>query len=72
MPTIKIIFNLPDENDEYQSAINGNKYHSVIHELFNYLRSESKYSDRTELTIEEVREKLVELLKDEGVLDDFN
>jgi hypothetical protein len=72
MPTIQIIFNLPEENDEYQSSINGSKYHYVIHELFNYLRSESKYRDRSELTIEEVREKLVELLKDEGVLDDFS
>jgi len=54
-------FNLPEEDEEFNNAQFGWKYKLVIQDMFNWLRSKSKYEDVTSVTIEEVREKLVDL-----------
>jgi len=59
-------FNLPEETEEHQIALDGWKYKSVTEDLFNFLRRSEK-NDKYELTTQEVREKLVELLSDVGV-----
>lgn len=69
---IRLEFDLPDEEYEFRSAINGHKYRSVLIDLDNHLRSKLKYSDLTEVQddiYEEVREKLRELIADEGLGD---
>lgn len=53
----KITFNLPDEESEFQDAINGNAYKAVIWELDQYLRSQLKHNDLSE----DVGEKVLEI-----------
>jgi hypothetical protein len=38
-------FNLPEENDDFQAALNGHKYKSAIWDFDQLLRSEMKYKD---------------------------
>jgi hypothetical protein len=38
-------FNLPEDNTDFQSAINGHKYKSAHYELDELLRSEMKYKE---------------------------
>jgi len=57
-------FNLPEENDEFNSAINGSNYSSIIWELKQYLRSQLKYenlSNDADEALEKVKEKIAEL-----------
>lgn len=57
-------FNLPEENDEFNSAINGSAYSSIVWELKQYLRSQLKYenlSSDADEALEKVKEKIFEL-----------
>jgi hypothetical protein len=53
----KLTFNLPDEEEEFNDAINGNAYKAVIWELDQYLRSQLKHLDLSE----DVGEKVLEI-----------
>jgi hypothetical protein len=68
MPKISMIFNLPEDKDEYAAAYNGQKYLTVLDELDNFLRSKIKYQDLSEEQYEiysSIRSKLWELRNDE-------
>lgn len=64
-------FTLPDENFDYNHAINGEKYLLAIQCFDNYIRAELKYND--ELTeqeakiLDKLRNKLYEHFNDYGV-----
>lgn len=63
-------YTLPEENQDYEVAMNGSKYLGVLQELDNYLRSQLKYTQLTDeqfLVTEAIRSKLYELLNDTGV-----
>ena len=64
-----IEFNLDEERAEFDFAVNGSKYHSVIWDLDNHLRGLTKYppdsqSEDTYNALQETRDKLNELLRD--------
>lgn len=54
-------FNLPEDREEYDYALDGILYSIVIDDLDNWLRAKHKYEDQETITIEEVRSKLNEL-----------
>jgi hypothetical protein len=65
-------FNLDEERAEFDFAINGSKYHSVIWDLDNHLRGLTKYapdsqSEDTYNALQETRDKINELLRDYNV-----
>jgi hypothetical protein len=61
-------FDLRDDQKEFETAINADKYKSLIWELDQYLRSEIKYNDKLsndtisafELVRDKIREELIE------------
>jgi len=61
-------FDLRDDQKEFETAINADKYKSVIWELDQYLRSEIKYNNNLsndtckafELIRDKIREELIE------------
>lgn len=66
----RLEFDLPDERYEFECASKGGDYRYILAEIDNLLRSELKYSklSRTAATkLEEVRERLRELINDKGV-----
>jgi hypothetical protein len=44
----KLEFNLPDDDHEFEMAINGAKFHSVLWEMDQWLRTQYKYMSDTE------------------------
>ncbi len=51
-------FNLPEENPEFDLAMNGPKYHSALWDIENKLRQWVKYEtapESVEMLIEEIR-----------------
>lgn len=60
-------FDLPEETDLYQYAINGSRYLYVLQELDNELRSLIKYENKEVISIEKVRDLIRTLLDERGV-----
>ena len=70
-------FNLPEDHIEFEMAVNGSKMHSVLWEMDQWLRAQYKYMSDDEYSKDtydayyEARQKLFELMNDNGVsLDD--
>lgn len=59
-------FNLPEESDEHQCAVDGMRWRSAMHALDRKLREIEKHSD-AELIAGRVREMLYEAMEDSGV-----
>ena len=65
-------FNLPEENDEFDLAVNAVKWYSVCWELDQYLRSKTKYApdsmpNEVYEALNETRDKLRELLIENNI-----
>ena len=61
---------LPEENDDFQAAINGHNYKSAIWDFDQLLRSEMKYkelSDDTYQAYEWCREELRKILEQDNL-----
>ena len=62
-----ITFNLPNEADEHQAAIDGSKWKSVVREIDNELRNNIKHGSKA-LTPQEIRDSLHEHINGRGLL----
>lgn len=63
-------FYLPEENDDFQAAINGENYKSAIWDFDQLLRSEMKYkelSDETYKALKWCREELRKILEQDNL-----
>lgn len=65
-------FNLPDNQHDFDCAVDGGKWMSAMWELNEWLRSQTKYppntmSDDTHQAFEDARAKLYEILNEEGL-----
>lgn len=70
MPIVSIEFNLPEEKEEYEAAMNGASFHCVLSELDSHLRNEIKYmnhSESKEKIYQEIRDKLNQFATHYGV-----
>lgn len=52
-------FNLPDEQYEFDCAVNARKYRQLLIELWNEFRAHYKYSEKQETTWKEARQLLI-------------
>ena len=67
----KLIFNLPDEQEEFNDAVNGNAFKAVIWELDQYMRSQIKHgelADDVHDKVQEIRDQLHSILNDNNVM----
>ncbi len=60
-------FSLPDEADLFEQAQNAYKYWSVIMDFDNFLRQKIKYTEQQTIELQEVRDKLWEIVKENGL-----
>jgi hypothetical protein len=70
MAKVTIEFNSIEEQHELELCINASKWYSIVWDYSEYLRTKIKYdelSDDAYKAIEQAREKLHELLNDEGL-----
>ena len=62
----EIRFKLPEEQDEWNDAVNGWKWHVVVHNMDDQLRNRIKHGDEKG-SYQEARDLLNELLDDLGL-----
>ena len=65
-------FNLPDEALEFETTVNAAKMYTILWDLDQWLRSNTKYapdemSDDTYKAFEQCREKLREMMAESGI-----
>lgn len=63
-------YNLPEESQEFEEAINGNKYRAILQELDNVLRSRLKYESRSDgyqEACEEIRKQINDNLLEQNL-----
>lgn len=64
-------FNLPEEKEEFDTAVNANAYRSVLCEFDGQLRKILKYeesiTDEMKGTLQGLRDTLNEMARDEGI-----
>lgn len=61
----KLIFNLPEDQEDFNHATNGFNYYMALLEMDQWLRSEYKYNGKEEMY--EVRQKLNEIILENNV-----
>lgn len=66
-----LTFNLPDESQEFRTAIDGWKWKSALNELSEELRSKAKWdnnmSEEQREAYQQVREKIVAILNENNL-----
>lgn len=71
MPIAKLIFNLPEERIEFETATKAHDWKYAMWDLDQWLRNEIKYNDNLEdveyLNMQHLRDKLWELLQDRNL-----
>jgi hypothetical protein len=67
----KLIFNLPEEQEEFNDAVNGSAFKTAIWELDQYMRSQLKHGDLPDDVhekVQEIRDQLHSILNDNKVM----
>jgi hypothetical protein len=67
MPKVNIVYNLPDEQAEFNMHNRADSYWSVIWEFTQLVRNKTKYGDGRKVDWEIISDEWWNLLKDEGV-----
>jgi hypothetical protein len=69
---MKYVLSLETEDiNELSIFMNAHKYKNVLYELMSQIRTDIKHSDKETIFLEELREKIIQILDDEGLsLDD--
>jgi hypothetical protein len=67
MAKLILEFDLHEDREEYEYALNGVKYSIVLSEIDNWLRGLSKYTDQETVSIDEVRSKIHQELEERGI-----
>ena len=68
----QLTFNLPDDQIDFEDAVNGQRWSLAMWELDQHLRSQTKHppegmSDDTWKALDDTREKLYEILNENGL-----
>lgn len=67
MSKITLEFNLPEEDSEFETAVNGKHLAALLWDFDQWLRSEQKYNERESIPVDELREKLRTMLSEAGM-----
>ncbi len=67
MSKITLEFNLPEEDTEFETAVNGKHLATILWDLDQWLRDQEKHQNRDEVGVTELREKIGDMLYDAGM-----
>lgn len=62
-------FNLPEDQEEYNSTIKAAEYRSALYEISQWLRSIRKYEDRQTISLEEAEGKFWAIVSSHEIQD---
>jgi len=64
---IEMKFTLPEEDSEFEAATNGRNLANILYDYKSWLRSQQKHHNREVIEIDELRDKLSEMISDAGM-----
>jgi hypothetical protein len=67
---VELIFNLPEEENDFRAAINGHKLKGITYDYDEWLRTQIKYEDLTDdeyRTYQKCRDRLREMFYDDDL-----
>jgi hypothetical protein len=64
MPLGKLVFKLPEESHEHEVAVQAMALYCAIQDLDVFLRNQVKYEEKTQISLQGMRDKLREILLD--------
>jgi len=67
MSKITLEFNLPKEDAAFETAVNGKHLANILWDFDHWLRDEQKYSQRESIPVDELRDKLRQMLYEAGM-----
>lgn len=70
MPTLNLVFQIPEEDEAWMDAVNGPKYRAILWDLDQELRQQVKYGELApdvEEALRKVRTRIGELADEKGV-----
>jgi len=67
MSKITFEFNLPEEDSEFEACANARNLATILWDVDQWLRSEQKYNDRESIPVDELRDKLREMISEAGM-----
>lgn len=72
MPTATLVFNLPEEQEDFELINNASKYYSVIWDLDQFMRNKIKYANDHNPepfieTVQLVRDELWKLMEEKNL-----
>jgi hypothetical protein len=59
-----IEFDGSEEQEEYRTALDGWKYRAILHDIKEMIRSKDKYLDEESISLDELRQYLVDKLSE--------
>lgn len=68
MPNATLRFNLPEEEGDFRSAVDGAKWYGVVMDMDEWLRQKCKYAESDKLTAGEARDALHSFIMDAGLV----
>lgn len=71
MPTAQLTFNLPEENDEFNTCVAAMQFRMVIEDMRESLRNTLKYGeldDKAHEAVQKVQTEFLDNLNDRGLL----
>ena len=74
MPTVKLIFHLPEDQAESRWALDGHKYHSALWEFIQDLRTQREHEEHSKDVAEmldKIWDELWQILNNREIADQF-
>ena len=62
-----LTYDLPEEQTEFQLAVDGDSWRAVVRDLDQWLRAQKKYQDKKTVSVEETRDKIRELMEEHSL-----
>lgn len=71
MPAVTIVFNLPEEEEDYAICANAGKFYAITGEVLDLLRHRRKYQDKETINIIELEEFIRDKIQEAGISNHF-
>lgn len=62
-----LAYKLPDDQQDYDDAINGHSWRRIVEELDEWLREQVKYGEKQETTYTTIRNRLWEEVRERSI-----
>jgi hypothetical protein len=63
----QLVYELPQESEEYKLAVNGGKYHAALTDILELLRRKHKYEELENVNLQDLRTEIYGILSSRDI-----